>query len=48
MGWGQFATGGVDVRMIPGSHLRLFHPAHVGHLAAQLQQCLDEAQTDTE
>jgi amino acid adenylation domain-containing protein len=44
MGWGKFVTGGVDVRTIPGSHLRLFHPAHVRHLADQLQQCLNEAQ----
>lgn len=44
MGWGQYAHGGVDVREIPGSHLRLFHPSHVGHLASQLQQCLNEAQ----
>jgi thioesterase domain-containing protein len=43
MGWGQFVNGGVDVRMIPGSHLRLFHQSHVGHLAQQLQQGLDEA-----
>ena len=44
MGWGQYAHGGIDVREIPGSHLRLFHPSHVGHLAGQLQQCLNEAQ----
>lgn len=44
MGWGQFVNGGIDVRLIPGSHLRLFHPAHIRHLANQLQQCLDETQ----
>jgi amino acid adenylation domain-containing protein len=44
MGWGRFVTGDVDVRIIPGSHLRLFHPAHVGQLAGQLQACLNEAQ----
>ncbi len=44
MGWGQYAKGGVDVKVIPGSHLRLFHKSHIGQLANQLQQCLDEAQ----
>jgi thioesterase domain-containing protein len=48
MGWGQFVTGGVEVRTIPGSHLRLFHPTHVGHLAGQLQQCLNEAQLQSD
>jgi thioesterase domain-containing protein len=44
MGWGRFVTGGIDVRIIPGSHLALFQPAHAGHLAGELQACLDEAQ----
>jgi amino acid adenylation domain-containing protein len=44
MGWKPYALEGVDVRAIPGSHLRLFHKTHVRHLARQLQQCLDEAQ----
>ena len=44
MGWGQFVTGSVEVRQIPGSHLRLFHRSHVVNLANRLQQCLYEAQ----
>jgi thioesterase domain-containing protein len=44
MGWGQYAQGGVDVRVIRGSHLRLFHKAHIRHLAQELQRCIDAAQ----
>ena len=42
MGWNRFAAGGVDVRLIPGSHLSLFKEPHIRRLAAQLQTCLDE------
>jgi len=42
MGWSRFAAGGVDVRLIPGSHLSLFKEPHIRRLAAQLQTCLDE------
>lgn len=44
MGWGKFAAGGVDVRMISGSHRRIFHQPNICSLVAQLQACLDEAQ----
>lgn len=44
MGWGKFVTGGIDVRIIPGSHLQLFKKPHVRYLAEELQRCLEEAQ----
>lgn len=43
LGWGKF-TDHVKVRMIPGSHLSLFEPHRVQHLAQALQACLDEIQ----
>jgi thioesterase domain-containing protein len=41
LGWGKFASN-ISVRMIPGSHLSLFEPHRVQHLARALQGCLDE------
>lgn len=43
MGWQNFARD-VDIRVIPGSHLGLFREPNIGHLARQIQQCLDENQ----
>ena len=43
MGWKKYAEQ-VDVRIIPGSHLRLFQEPHVQHLAQELLRCLDESQ----
>ena len=44
MGWGKLAEGGVDVKVIPGSHLRIFKEPHVNELAAQLRLAIEEAE----
>ena len=44
MGWGPLASGGVDVKVIPGSHLRIFKEPHVHELAAQLRRSIEEAE----
>ncbi len=44
MGWADWAEGGVDVRMIEGTHYNLLEQPHVASVAAQLRQCLDAAQ----
>jgi amino acid adenylation domain-containing protein len=35
-GWGEFAAGGVDVRIIPGKHDRIMEEPHVLHLAREV------------
>ncbi len=44
-GWGELARGGVDVRMIPGSHEQIFVEPDVCALAAQLSACIREAES---
>ncbi len=39
--WGELAIGGVDVRMIPGTHETIFDGPHVRPLAHEIQSCLD-------
>lgn len=41
MGWGKLAAGGVDVRVIPGSHLRLFEEPYIRYLAQQLNDSME-------
>src|SRR5262249_1972440 len=43
-GWGHLATGGLDIRVIPGNHLGMLQEPHVRVLAEQLGTCLDGAQ----
>ncbi len=45
LGWGRFATLGVDVHEIPGDHQDMFKPPNVQLMARQFQQCLAEAQS---
>jgi len=40
LGWGKLARGGVDVRLIPGSHSSLLREPHVQGLAAGLKKYL--------
>lgn len=47
MGWGVIALKGVDVKVIPGSHLRIFKEPHVRYLAQELQSCLDNVSQTT-
>jgi aspartate racemase len=38
LGWGQLAKGGVDIRVIPGTHETLLREPHVRVLASELRQ----------
>jgi thioesterase domain-containing protein/acyl carrier protein len=40
LGWGRFARGGVDVRMIPGHHENILREPHVRILARELERAL--------
>jgi len=40
LGWGKLARGGVDVRLIPGSHSSVLREPHVQGLAAELKKYL--------
>jgi thioesterase domain-containing protein/acyl carrier protein len=40
-GWGALAAGGVEVRLIAGSHRNIHMAPHVGSLAEQLRSALD-------
>jgi thioesterase domain-containing protein len=42
-GWGQLAKGGVDVRIIAGSHRTILEQPHVQTLSVQLDQCIKKA-----
>src|SRR6185295_15748114 len=44
-GWGEFAQGGVTVKVVPGAHERIVQEPNVKELAAQLGRILDEAQS---
>ena len=35
-GWGPFATGGIDLRAVPGRHIDLLREPHVCAVAAEL------------
>ncbi len=43
LGWSKLATGGVEIRAVPGDHLSMLHEPHVKALAEQLKACLDSA-----
>ena len=42
LGWGRWATGGVDVHEVPGGHLEMFRESNLGPLAATLRERLAE------
>jgi thioesterase domain-containing protein len=44
MGWSDWASGGVEVHLIPGNHANLMYEPHVAVLAEQLTACLDQAE----
>jgi thioesterase domain-containing protein len=39
-GWGRLTTGGVDVRIVAGSHESIFIEPNVRTLAGSLKECL--------
>jgi thioesterase domain-containing protein len=42
-GWGKLATGGVDIRLVPGSHETIFMEPAVQPLAKEVKACIVEA-----
>ncbi len=42
--WGRLAAGGVDIRLVPGSHESIFMEPAVQFLAAELNACLETAE----
>jgi thioesterase domain-containing protein/acyl carrier protein len=45
MGWSEWATGGVEVHVVPGNHANLMYEPHVEVLAEKLTACLIRAQS---
>ena len=39
-GWDKFATGGVDVHVVPGDHFSMVREPHVRVLAERLRSCI--------
>ena len=46
LGWGEFATEGVEVHVVPGNHATMVYDPHVIVLAERLRACLDQAQVN--
>jgi len=46
LGWGKLVDGGVEIFTVPGDHLTMIHPPHVGTLARMIRQCLGDAVID--
>jgi surfactin family lipopeptide synthetase A len=45
MGWSEWASGGVEVHIVPGNHANLMYEPHVEVLAEKLTACLNQAQS---
>jgi thioesterase domain-containing protein len=45
LGWGDLATGGIDIYPVPGDHLGLLKEPHVQVVGEQLKACLEQAQS---
>jgi amino acid adenylation domain-containing protein len=43
-GWGELATGGVSVTIVPGSHESILTEPHAHAVAAAMKECLDKLQ----
>jgi aspartate racemase len=46
MGWGELATGGVEIYDISGSHTEIMQEPQLGRVAEKLKLCLDKAQAN--
>jgi thioesterase domain-containing protein len=44
LGWRKLVQGGVDIRIVPGSHSNILKEPYVRGLAQVLRQCLDQSQ----
>ena len=45
LGWSEWASGGVEVHVVPGNHANLIYEPHVEVLAQKLTACLNQAQS---
>jgi thioesterase domain-containing protein/acyl carrier protein len=45
LGWSEWASGGVEVHIVPGNHANLMYEPHVEVLAEKLTACLNQAQS---
>lgn len=45
LGWSEWASGGVEVHVVPGNHANLIYEPHVEVLAEKLTACLNQAQS---
>jgi amino acid adenylation domain-containing protein len=45
MGWSEWASGGVEVHLVPGNHANMMYAPHVEVLAQKLTACLNQAQS---
>jgi amino acid adenylation domain-containing protein len=45
LGWSEWASGGVEVHVVPGNHANLMYEPHVEVLAEKLTTCLNQAQS---
>jgi thioesterase domain-containing protein len=43
MGWSDWASGGVEVHVVPGNHANMMYEPNVAVLAEKLTACLDRA-----
>ena len=43
-GWNQYASGSVDIHVVPGDHHTMMSQPHVPVLAEKLKKCLDKVQ----
>ena len=45
LGWSEWASGGVEVHVVPGNHANLMYEPHVEVLAEKLTACLNQVQS---
>jgi thioesterase domain-containing protein len=41
LGWSQWASGGVEIHIVPGNHANMVYQPHVEVLAGKLRDCLN-------
>ena len=39
-GWSTVSAGGLDIRVVPGDHSRIFHDVNIQYLASELRDLL--------
>jgi len=46
LGWGELATGGLEIHEVPSTHLGMLQEPHVQVLAEKMKACIDRVQAD--